>query len=254
VRQLGVSKHFVTKWTKDSSQDVTIDHRGWPLGKRRKCRAETEERIYRIYNYLKEEASEFFYGATAISREWHKRYPEEAPPPLRTIGQIMKDLDLSKPNKTTRSKGAARYLCYPEHSIYGGAIGTRVIEADLIVRRYLKGSGAALHFIGFSAKKSPRIRYFERIESLTADNFIDGCERFFHRFEVPDALKVDNAATFVGSLSGKRSLSKTILYLLDRKVCPVFSVPRRPFSKASIEDKTTACLPVTFGTDVHLNE
>jgi|GEM_PF-2454463 len=69
VRQLGVSKHFVIKWTKDSSQDVTIDHRGWPLGKRRKCRAETEERIYRIYNYLKEEASEFFYGATAISRE-----------------------------------------------------------------------------------------------------------------------------------------------------------------------------------------
>ena len=39
---------------------------------------------------------------------------------------------------------------------------------------------------------------------MTADNFIDGCERFFHRFEVPDALKVESAATFVGSLSGKR--------------------------------------------------
>ncbi|MFH1941389.1 MAG: hypothetical protein ABIL68_04735, partial [bacterium] len=42
-------------------------------------------------------------------------------------------------------------------------------------------------------------------------------------------------ATFIGSLSGKRSLSKTILYLLGRQVCPVFSVPRRPFSQASIE-------------------
>jgi len=235
VKELGVSKHFVIKWTKDSAQDVTIDHRGWPSGKRRKWTSETEKRILQIYNYLKESQSEFFYGATAISREWRKRFPEEPSPPLRTIGQIMKDLGLSKPNKTSRSKGAARYLCYPENSIYGGAIGTRVLEADFIVRRYLKGSGVPLHFIGFSAKKEPRIRYFERIESLTANNFINACERFFNRFEVPDALKVDNAATFIGSLSAKRSLSKTILYLLERKVCPVFSVPRRPFSQASIE-------------------
>jgi len=58
---------------------------------------------------------------------------------------------------------------------------------------------------------------------------------FFIALKWPDVLKVDNAATFIGSLSGKRSLSKTILYLLGRQVCPVFSVPRRPFSQASIE-------------------
>lgn len=235
MKQLGVSKHFVIKWTQTPDQDVTIDHRGWPSGQRRKWTSETEHHILEIYDLLTKDPTEFFHGATAIAHQWRQRYPDEQVPPLRTIGQIMKDLGLSKPNKTPRKKGAARYLCYPEKTVYGGALGSRVMESDFIVRRYLKGSSVPLHFIGFSAKKAPRMRYFERIEALTADIFIDACERFFDRFEVPDVLKVDNAATFIGSLSGKRSLSKTILYLLERKVCPVFSVPRRPFSQASIE-------------------
>jgi transposase len=235
MKSLGVSKHFVIKWTQSPAQDVTIDHRGWQAGERRKWTSETESRILEIYKRLKDDPFEFFHGATAIAQEWRKLYPDEGVPPLRTIGQIMKDLGLSQPNKKPRKKGAARYLCYPEKTVYDGALGRRVIEADFIVRRYLKGNGAPLHFIGFSAKKAPRLRYFERIEALTADTFIHACERFFDRFETPDVLKVDNAATFIGSLSGKRSLSKTALYLLNREICPVFSVPRRPFSQASIE-------------------
>ena len=235
MKELGVSKHFVIKWTQTPDQDVTVDHRGWPSGQRRKWTPETESRILEIYDLLKQDPTEFFHGATVIAQRWRQLYPGETIPPLRTIGQIMKDLGLSKPNKTPRKKGAARYLCYPEKTVYGGSIGNRVMEADFIVRRYLKGNSVPLHFIGFSAKKAPRMRYFERIEALTADIFLDACNRFFERFEVPDVLKVDNAATFIGSLSGKRSLSKTILYLLEQKICPVFSVPRRPFSQASME-------------------
>jgi hypothetical protein len=235
MNELGVSKHFVIKWTQSPIQDVTIDHRGWKAGQRRKWTSETESRVLEIFQNLKNDPSAFFHGATAIAQKWRKLHPAEPIPPLRTIGQIMKDLGLSKPNKKSRKKGAARYLCYPEKTIYEGGLGNRVIEADFIVRRYLKGSGTPLHFVGFSAKKAPRIRYFERIEALTADTFINACERFFDRFETPDVLKVDNAATFIGSLSGKRSLSNTIMYLLNRQICPVFSVPRRPFSQASIE-------------------
>jgi transposase len=234
MKALGVSKHFVIRWTQDPNQDVTVDRRGWLSGQRRKWDSDTEDRIIELYQLLKSDPSEFFHGATAIAQQWRKLYPDDQVPPLRTIGQIMKDLGLSTTNKTRRKKGAARYLCYPEKTVYEGSIGNRVIEADFI-RRYLKGRSAPVHFIGFSAKKTPRLRYFERVEALTVDTFINSCERFFEHFEVPDVLKVDNAATFIGSLSGKRSLSKTILYLLGKQVCPVFSVPRRPFSQASIE-------------------
>ena len=235
MKELGVSRHFVIKWTQEPDQDVTVDHRGWKAGERRKWTIETESRILELYDCLSNDPSSFFHGASAIAQEWLSRYPGEQIPPLRTIGQIMKDLGLSKSPNRPRSKGAASYLCYPEKTVYEGSLGERVIEADFIVRRYLKGSGTPLHFIGFSAKKAPRLRYFERIDSLTADAFIEACERFFDRFETPDVLKMDNAATFIGSMSGKRTLSHTILYLLDRKIYPVFAVPRRPFSQASIE-------------------
>ncbi len=234
IRELGVSKHFVIHWTESPDQDVAVDLRGWPKGLRRKWDAETEQRIVLICKELIESPTEFFVGATAVASLWRQRY-DDPPPPLRTIGQIMKDLNLSGHKRKERPIGAAQYLRYPEKTLYGGFLGNRVIEADFIERRYLKGSGTPLHFVGFSAKKAPKLRYFRRIEALTSDHFIRICDEFFTQFETPDALKMDNAAAFIGSLSGKRTLSRTMIYLLSRKIIPVFSVPRRPFTQASIE-------------------
>ncbi len=232
-RELHMSKHFVIRWTQSPAQDFTEDKRGWPKGRRRKWTGTTEKRIADIHQKLLSNPNEFFYGATAVQHLWRQDY-SDTPPPLRTIGQILKDLGLSKPRKTGRGKGAAKYLCYPEKTVYGGYLGNRVIEADFI-QRYLKGHRAPFYFVGYSAKKKPRIRHFISIPNLTADIFISACDTFFDTFEQPDLLKVDNAATFIGSTSGKRNLSKTMLYLLERGITPVFSVPKRPFSQASIE-------------------
>lgn len=234
VKELGVSKHFVVKWTQAPFQDFSADRRGWPSGRRRKWTQETQQRICDIYTHITNDPSEFYYGATAIAHKWRQWYAQK-PPPLRTIGQLMKDLGLSKSHKPSRTKGAARYLCYPEHTIYGGSLGSRVLEADFIVNRYIKGHSTPLHFIGFSAKKAPCLRYFTRITGLTTQLFLHNCDYFFYHFEEPNALKIDNFATFIGSKSGKRSISSVVIYLLQHQVYPIFSVPRRPFSQASIE-------------------
>ncbi len=233
ARSLGMSKHTVVRWTQSPNQDFSRDNRGWPKGKRRKWSETTEARIRVIHRYLLEDPEEFFYGATAIVHQWRKQY-SDAPPPIRTTGQILKDLKLSKPRKKGRGQSATEYLCYPEATIYGGSLGERVIEADFI-RRYLKGRSSPLHFIGFSAKKTPRLRHYIRIRNMTAGEFIQACDAFFNRFDQPEVLKLDNAATFIGSASGKRNLSKVMIYLLSRQITPVFAVPRRPFTQASIE-------------------
>jgi transposase len=233
ARSLGMSKHTIIRWTQSPDQDFTRDHRGWPKGKRRKWSVTTEARIRSIHQALVDDPEEFFYGATAIAYQWRMKYPD-APPPIRTIGQILKDLELSKPRSKGRVQSATEYLCYPEQTIYGGFLGQRVMEADFI-RRYLKGRSSPLHFIGFSAKKAPRLRHFVRIRNLTTDVFIEACDTFFDQFERPQVLKLDNAATFIGSTSGKRTLSQVMIYLLNRQITPVFAVPRRPFTQASIE-------------------
>jgi hypothetical protein len=234
ARQKKVSRNFVIAWTRSPKQDYMRDDRGWPRGKRRKWDQTTVRRIRAIHERLAQDPGEFYVGATVIVQQWRKLYPGSSSPPLRTIGRILAELGLSAPRKKGRNKGAARYLCYPEHTIYE-RFGGRVLEADFVGRKYLKERTEPLNFIGYSFKKAPRLRYFKRIEGQTADNFIAQTKAFFDYFETPDYIKVDNTGATIGSASGKRNISRAMRFLLERQVVPIFTVPRKPFSQASIE-------------------
>lgn len=232
-RRKRLSNNFVIKWTQSPEQDFMEDKRGWPKGKRRKWDDRTVDIIKGIHNYLMDDPTKFYIGATAIVQEWRKKYPDIEIPPLRTIGRILAYLHLSSKRKRGRNKGAARYLCYPEHTIYN-LLGGRVLEADFIMK-YFTNRTEPLTFIGFSFKKRPRLRYYKRIEGPTSREFKKGCNCFFKGFEVPDFIKVDNGAAMIGSISGKRNISGVMMYLLRHQITPIFAVPRRPFSQASIE-------------------
>jgi hypothetical protein len=211
-----------------------VDTRGWRKGVRRKWDAAVEATIRRIHRHLQEDPRQFYTGATAIAQEWRIESPHVAIPPLRTIGKIMSDLGLTSVKPRRKTAGASRYLCYPERTVYG-QLGKRVLEADFIGKKYLAGRTEPLNFIGFSFKKEPRLRYFRRIEGQTAANFILECSLFFQQFETPHCVKVDNSLAMIGSASGKRNISKAMQFLLKNQVYPVFAVPRKPFSQASIE-------------------
>lgn len=230
----GVSRGFVDKWTQAQEQDFARDDRGWPKGKGRKWDKITERRIEEIRKDLEGDPEQFYMGATAVELEWRRRHPGISPPPLRTIGRIMFNLGVSTPNKKGKNKGAAKYLCYPEYTIYE-LLGGRVLEADFMGEKYISGRTEPLNFIGFSFKKEPKLRYFKRVTGLTTDDFIEQTEHFFKRFEKPDFVKVDNCAATIGSISGKRNISRVMKFLLESQVIPIFAVPRKPFTQASIE-------------------
>lgn len=222
------------KWTKSPNQDFSKDNRGWQKGRQRKWTKADVKKVKIIYQELENDPFQFYTGATAIDQKWRKKFPNIPAPPLRTIGRILSNLGLSSKRRKDRHKGASRYLCYPEHTIYT-LLGGRVLEADFIGKKYITGRTKPLNFIAFSFKKEPRLRYFKRIQGQTAENFIKQSKHFFNKFEKPDFVKVDNALTMIGSASGKRNISKVMSYLLQNQAIPIFAVPRKPFSQASIE-------------------
>lgn len=222
------------KWTQSPKQDFTQDNRGWPKGKRRTWSKADEKRIKAIHHRLKKNTHQFYIGATIIDQEWKKEFMGIPSPPLRTIGRVLSDLGLSEKRSKDRNKGASRYLCYPEHTVYTLLRG-RVLEADFIGKKYITGMTQPLNFIAFSFKKEPKLRYFKRVRGQTAENFIKQSKYFFKRFERPDFIKVDNCAATIGSSSGKRNISKSMKFLLEKQITPIFAVPRKPFSQASIE-------------------
>lgn len=234
ARRLGLSKAFVVRWTQSPTQDLAADARGWPKGRSRRWDAAVRERIARLHAELMADPREFFAGATAIQQRYRQRYPGEPLPPLRTIGRVLAERGLSTTRQRGRGKGAARYLCYPEHTVYQG-LGQRVLEADFVGHKYLTGRSEPVNFLGFAFKKAPKLRYFYRVEAQNSTTLIATCERFFTQFETPEVIKVDNGAPALGSVSGKRSLSRFVHFLLAHQITPVFAVPRKPFSQASIE-------------------
>ncbi|MBS3736511.1 hypothetical protein KGY72_05015 [Candidatus Bipolaricaulota bacterium] len=229
-----VSTDFVVKWTQSPDQDLQVDNRGWPKGKLRKWNGKMRERIKRIREELEDDPEQFYIGPTAVQIEYHRRYPEEDLPPVRTIGKILSDLDMTNEQQKGKNKGAAEYLRYPEETIYE-KIGNRVLEADFVGEKYITGRTEPINFIGYSFKQEPRLRHFKRVKGETTDEFINKTEKFFSRFEKPDVVKVDNAMAMIGGGRGKRALSRTMIFLLDYQVYPVYSVPRKPFTQASIE-------------------
>lgn len=233
ARREHLGKKFVMRWTESEDQDLTADARGWPKGVARSWDEKTEQRIVRLHGQICRDPHEFFSGATAIAQRYSKTYSGPVPS-LRTIGRILKAQGLSGARKKPRAKGAAAYLCYPEHTVYT-SLGARLLEVDFIGKKFITGRSAPLNFLGFSFKKEPRLRYFKRFDAQTADATISGCLRFFSEIEKPHLVKVDNCAATIGSTSGKRLLSKFMHAMLTQQVIPVFSVPRKPFSQGSIE-------------------
>jgi hypothetical protein len=234
ARKEDVSREFVKAWTQSPDQDFTMDNRGRDKGDRVKWEPEVVRGLIEVRSQLEEDPAEPYWGPSAVHVEYRKAYPQREAPPIRTIGKILKDMGMTDHQQKGVTKGALRYLRYPEYTIYN-QLGERIIEADFVGDKFIEGRSEPLHFLGFSAKKEPRMRYFERVRAETAEELITYTKAFFDRFEVPDVLKVDNGSAMTGGGAHKRLLSRTVRFLLERKVIPVFSVPRRPATQASIE-------------------
>ena len=107
------------------------------------------------------------------------------------------------------------------------------MEIDFI-QRFIKGQTKPIHFIGFSCKPL-KFRQYRRISGQTTINARKELKWFFDNFFLPDAVKMDNDLAFIGSSSGKRTISKTVKYLFDKKIIPIFTNPRSPWNNGSVE-------------------
>lgn len=222
------------RWTQSPYQDLADDRRGWPKNRARAVTPTMVKRICRLHQRLVNDPRESYCGATAIAQAYRRRYPNDAVPALRTIGRILKREGLFSTRKNGRYVGAAAYLCSPEHTIHT-LFGSRVLELHFIGPKCLTGQSAELYFLGFSFKKSPKLRYDVRVEDMSTTTLIAALQQFLALFGPVDAVKFDTCPATIGSASAQRTISRTVQFLLRRRIVPIFSVPRKPFSQAFIE-------------------
>ncbi len=149
---------------------------------------------------------------------------------LSFIKTVLKYFRLSKPHQKRR-KGISKYQHYPKRLI--SEIGSLILEIDFI-QRFIKGQAKPVHFIAFSCK-SLGLKQYRRVSAQTNKNVREELEWFFNNFFIPDAVKMDNGLAFIGSASTIKTISKTIKFLFDKKIIPIFTNPRSPWNNGSVE-------------------
>jgi hypothetical protein len=191
-----------------------------------------EQIILRIHRRLDQDPKMYFSGASIIQRKYRERHPNARVPSLRFIGRTLAKYGLSQTPKVRR-KGVSWYLAYPEALIDN--LGDSLVEVDFIGKKFIQGRTDPVQFIAFSLKKPRKLKYFQRIESETSNEFIHYCQVFFKRFEKPSVVKLDNGFAFAGAGPEPRTLNNAVFFLLKEKIIPVFTAPRKPWNQASVE-------------------
>jgi len=222
----------VDRWTKSPDQDLSEDGRGWKKNRGRLYTLKDERRVLAIHQQLDDDTRVYFSGASAILHQYQRRYPNGKPLSLRFIGRILAKHELSRKPKV-RVKGASLYLHYPARLI--DKLGESILEMDFIGKKFIDGRTEPINFIAFSLTKPRRLKHFHRVESETASEAMEHCKRFFERFEKPEIIKIDNGFAFAGTAPQPRVLNAFTLFLLQNKIIPVFTAPRKPWNQASIE-------------------
>jgi len=222
----------VDHWTQSPDQDLSSDGRGWKKNRGRAYSLRDEQRVLKLHRELDRDPEEYFSGASAIDTRYREVYPAGKPLSLRFIGRTLAKYGLSQKPKV-RVKGASRYLHYP--AVLLAHLGESLLEMDFIGKKFIEGRTAPINFIGFSLTRPRRLKYFQRVQSETASEAIEHCQRFFERFEKPDVIKIDNGFAFAGTAPQPRVLNAFSIFLLQHQIIPVFTAQRKPWNQASIE-------------------
>lgn len=179
---------------------------------------------------LKEE--KYFYGPQEVLRIYQQRYAHDEIPSLDFIKRICRFKGLVDKTRQ-RQKGCSAYQHYPAYTIAN--ISDSMSELDFVGEKNISGRTEPIVFISYNSLKPFRFREYDVVSSQTSREALMFLDDLWERIPSPDILKVDNDLAFIGSASGKRSLSRFVLFLLDRNVRPLFINPRSPWNNGSIE-------------------
>ena len=187
--------------------------------------------VINIRKKLDTSKDEFYIGPETILNEIeNSNYGNKEKINLSFIKKTLRDSGLAKIRKK-KIKGNSVYQHYPKTLIE--KLGVTIVEIDFL-ERVIKGQTKPLNFMSFSCKKL-NLRQFRRISAQTSACARIEIKWFCDNFFIPDGFKMDNGLAFIGSASGKRSLSKIVLMLFSMKVLPIFTNPRSPWNNGSVE-------------------
>ncbi|MDZ7611143.1 MAG: hypothetical protein U5L10_05265 [Candidatus Moranbacteria bacterium] len=229
-KELGIRKATIIEWLK---QDKYQDKRGW---KKDKARKYTDKRVGEKICQLREDRileKSYFIGSEYLQMDYANNYPCEELPSDWFIKETIRrnNLQTRKPKK--RKKGGAEYLLFPSRSIK--SLGHIHQSGDFIGKKYISGRSEPVNILSTSYYFPFKLYEIARLPAEKAVYAIEKLYLQWQIYPIPDVFRMDNGLQFRGTASGKRSLGKFVIFLLNLGVTPLFGAPSKPWNNPHVE-------------------
>lgn len=178
------------------------------------------------------EQEKYFIGSDYVQMDYAKKHSEQLPSRWFIEETIRKNnLQIRKSKK--KVKGGSEYLLYPIESIRD--LGYIHQSADFIGKKYIQGKSEPVNIFSTCYQAPFKLYQIQRILAEKSSYAIEALESFWLNYPIPDVFRIDNGLQFRGTASGKRSIGKFLIFLLNLDVTPLFGSPSKPWTNPNVE-------------------
>jgi len=144
------------------------------------------------------------------------------PPSMATINRILQRHQLVGTSEVKRLRSTE----YPKHFM-------GIQQMDLIGPRYLKGGGRFYFYTIIDAETHFAGVY--PIANKSAESIVPCLADYWHSYQMPDFLQMDNELSFRGSNRHPRGLGLLMRAAISNGVTPIFIPPAEPWRNGIVE-------------------
>ena len=230
ARRLGIRKATVIDWLGRGSYE---ERRGWKQG-RRTYTPDEEERVA-LLKRERIDGKKYFLGAPHVRMDYAKRFPGDPLPSLWFVNDVVRrrGLQTHEPKKRSRGQDIVSRLKFPVRSIVG--LGRIQQASDFIGKKYVAGRKEPVSIFSTGYYQWLNLYQVWRVSSEKAENAITCLAGLWKRFPIPNVMRMDNGMTFRGTGSAEAHVGRCVVFLLNRRVTPLFSSPYQSYTNPHIE-------------------
>lgn len=125
-------------------------------------------------------------------------------------------------------------------------------SADFNGKKYIVGRSEPVNIFSTCYHAPIKLHQIQLVLAEKADYAIEVLTELWRVYPVPDVFRIDNALRFRGTASGKRSIGKFLIFLLNLNVTPLFEAPSKPWTNPNVEGHNRVFNKKVWGTN-HFN-
>ena len=194
-----------------------------------------EEKRIVLLKHERIESKKYFHGASYVRMDYAKKFPKDPLPSLWFVNDVVRQngLQTHEPKKRTKRQNIVSRLKFPIRSIV--SLGRIQQASDFIGKKYIQGRTEPVSLFSTSYYQWLQLYQVWRVSSEKVENVTACLSELWKRFPIPNVMRMDNGMTFRGTGHSEAHIGRCVVFLLNRKVIPLFSSPYQSYTNPHIE-------------------